>query len=236
MKRLLSIFAVIFILLCIVVFFFTQPRGDRFWSDDATVTPEIIFSEDGFNINNLRDWSYQDGEVVSRSFIAQEYSFYELDNTYYALQYLDKRKLTAHTFLIFEFVGGRELALSIEARKESEEEYSSLRGIFNAFELIYVWGTGEDITSRRTDLYQKEVERYELLISQSEQQAILKSLLEETQSLIAEPRFYNTLFRNCTNLLATQVNQLQPGSIPYHYSFILTGHSVQYLRNLGYIK
>ena len=53
-------------------------------------------------------------------------------------------QLAAHTLLLFEFEGDRLLGLTIEARRERNEDYSALRGIFNAFELAYVWGTARD--------------------------------------------------------------------------------------------
>ena len=50
-----------------------------------------------------------------------------------------------HTILSYEFEDGRRLACSIEVRRKKGSRYHPLKGIFRAYELIYVWGTERDI-------------------------------------------------------------------------------------------
>ena len=57
-------------------------------------------------------------------------------------------------FLTFGF-GDDHLAISIEARKEREEGYSSLGGFFRQYELIYVVGDERDLIRLRTN-YRKD--------------------------------------------------------------------------------
>ena len=66
--------------------------------------------------------------------------------------------------------------------------------------------------------------------------AALRHFITRTNDLAARPRFYNTLFSNCTNELAKTVNDGGGGDIiPYHYSFVLTGFADRYLHRLGYL-
>ncbi len=232
-------FIIIFILLAGCLFLLhiliKKPSNDRVWSADAEVLQSITLLQNSFSIDDLRDWSYADGKVLTQDYKDVGYDFSNLENIYFQLQYLDKNNLTAHTYLVFDF-GEESIGLSIEARKEKGESYSSVRGLFNTYELIYVWATAEDHDTRRTDLYQNGLESHRLVMTHSEQEALLRSLLEDSMNLVEHPRFYNTLFDNCTSLLAKNSNSISFERIPWHYSFILTGFSVSYLEKLGYIE
>jgi hypothetical protein len=48
------------------------------------------------------------------------------------------------------------------------------------------------------------------------------------------PRWYNTVINNCTSSLIKYVNESEPGAIPLHYSYALTGKVDEYLEQLGY--
>jgi hypothetical protein len=58
---------------------------------------------------------------------------------------------------------------------------------------------------------------------------LLRNLLARTQKLEREPRFYNTVFSNCTNELAKAAG--------FHWApaYVLTGTSDEYLFNRGII-
>jgi hypothetical protein len=56
----------------------------------------------------------------------------------------------AHLFVSFGF-GDEHLAISIEARKEHTEPYSSLAGFFRQYELVYVAGDERDVIRLRTN-------------------------------------------------------------------------------------
>jgi hypothetical protein len=57
---------------------------------------------------------------------------------------------------------------------------------------------------------------------------------KETQSLASVPRWYNTASNNCTSSLIKYVNESEPGAIPFHYSYVLTGRVDEYLEQLEY--
>ena len=46
----------------------------------------------------------------------------------------------AHTYFVFDFEDQPPVAISVEARRERGESYDVVRGMFNEFELIYIWG------------------------------------------------------------------------------------------------
>lgn len=57
----------------------------------------------------------------------------------------------------------------------------------------------------------------------------MRNFLRTTAALEKTPRFYNTLFHNCTNELGKEAK------IPWNFSFVLTGKSPDYLFRKGLI-
>ena len=56
-----------------------------------------------------------------------------------------------------------------------------------------------------------------------------------TAEIADNPRFYNTMTGNCTNLLAEAINRAKPGRLPYDLAWNLPALSVGYLIDEGLI-
>lgn len=206
------------------------PRHDRSWQPHLSRLPLVAVEDGQFSIRDYRNWSYPAGERP-----VQEWD--DLP----ALQLGDVRKawfivephpglpVMAHTLVLFEFEGGELIGLTVEARKQSGEKYSPVRGTFNAFELIYQWASPRDLLTRRANHLGHELFMYELVLSQSEAEAYLVALLEKTQRIERRPRFYNTLASNCTNELA------KAADLDWHPAFVFTGRSPEALHAMGRI-
>ncbi len=224
------------------IFGFKMPQQNRDWAPDQLIVSEISFWDDGegFDLRNARNWSYAPEVVVSEDYFDESYAYDDLEGLKFYVVPLDKKNLTAHTFVVFEFKekygDKKNLAISIEARREKDVPYSTLEGIFNQYEVMNIWATAEDIITKRTIYWGDQMDEYEMILSQKDKVGVLKSFLIPSQKLQAEPQFYNTLTQNCTNALAQYINDLYPGKIPWDISFILTGKSGEYLEELGYVK
>lgn len=220
-----------------------DPKLESNWDPDVAVLADIEISSDGrsFQINQVRDWEYLGlDQLGTLNYFDQSYDFADLENMYFYVQPLSKRKLIAHTFVVFDFGEKygerRNLGLSIETRREIGEEYSLLGGIFKKFEIHHTWATAQDLTERRTVYMDYELKKYSVDLGQPNQIKILKAFIAETQKLKTKPRYYNTLTDNCTNALAKYLNAVVPEPLPWHYSFILTGKSAEYLMQRGYLE
>jgi hypothetical protein len=221
----LGLVAIVALALC----FTAQPRHDRNWYPYLSHTAHAETSEQAFTITPISDWSYAGDTVEAETYSKAGYDFADLREVWFVLEPQPGSTLAAHTLLLFEFEEDRLLGLTIEARREQGESYSALRGAFNAFELTYVWASARDLLTRRAVMLEHDVYVYPIAISEEQKQMLLHRTLERTQSLETTPRFYNTLFSNCTNELA------KAAGIDWHYSFILTGTSDEYLFEEGII-
>lgn len=141
----------------------------------------------------------------------------------------------AHTYFVFDFRDQPPVAISVESRRERGEGYDAIRGVFNEYELIYLWGTEQDVTGLRAVLEKNQLYMYPLVGSMDSAWRLFLDLAEVTQQLETQPRFYNSLTSNCTNELAKVANQAQPGAIPPNIALILPGYAASLLYNLGFI-
>jgi hypothetical protein len=205
------------------------PRADRDWHPYLSRTAQVRLGEGHFSVTPVSDWSYARHGPTSETYGDAAFPLNQLQNVWFVLEPQPGSQLAAHTLLLFEFEGDRLLGLTIEARREHNEDYSALRGIFNAFELAYVWGTARDFLTRRAVMLDHEVFVYPVAITDAQERVLLTRLLERTQALEQQPRYYNTLFSNCTNELAKAAG--------FHWApaYVLTGRSDEYLFRRGVI-
>jgi len=240
MKKTLTYILCILIVGVFLLVNLREPLLGRIWDEDVSVLASVDMGENIFTIKNARDWSYTKNKVTKQEYFELNYRFEDLQGMSFYVQPLDYTGLIAHTFVIFHFDKSygeyKDLGISVETRREQGEEYSLLGGLFNKFELTHTWATENDLVSRRAVFYDYEVFPYEVTIPKNQQIAVLQEFLKQTDRLQSDPVFYNTALKNCTNALAQYINQIAPKSIPWHYSFIFTGRSDDYLRSLGYIK
>jgi hypothetical protein len=135
----------------------------------------------------------------------------------------------AHTLILFEFGGERMVGLTVEARLEQGETYDAVAGVFNRYELSYIWATARELLTRRVTFLDKDVYVYPLQLNEIQKRNFLRLLLEGTRDVATQARFYNTITSNCTNELA------KVAGLGWHYSWVLTGYSPQRLYELNLI-
>jgi len=200
-----------------------QPRLDRDWVDNLAIMPAVERTETGFALDRTTDWTYtKDGPATQTAVpFAAEYG--DLRNVWFVVEPQPGGDYAAHTLILFEFAGDRIIGLTVEARLEKGETYDAIAGIFNKFELAYVWSTARDLLDRRATYLDKLVYVYPLQLSDTQEKDFLKALLQQTVEVSTHPRFYNTFTSNCTNELA------KVAKFDWHYSWVLTGYSPQYL-------
>lgn len=202
-------------------------RPDRNWYPYLGRDVSIELNQGAFNVSPVSDWRYESAEVAEERYFDASFDVADLRNVWFVLEPQPGSTLAAHTLLLFEFSDDRIIGLTIEARREVNEEYDALAGIFNAYELAYVWGTARDFLTRRAVMLDHEVFVYPVAISDEQKLVLLTRLIERTDALERTPRYYNTILSNCTNELA------KAAGFDWAPAFILTGRSDEYLYERG---
>lgn len=241
MKRRVTVFilciVVVFIVLIVVYLCLQTPRADREWISYLSRTSTTEETENGVRITNVLDWDYNIGSVSEEKWIDEiVIDPKNIVSVWFIVEPFYAYDLVGHTYLSFELEDGSAYAFSIEARREVGEGYSSRRGLFNQYELAYIWGTERDFVTRRALMLEHPQRMYRLAVSRDDAAAIFKTFADATNELANKPRFYNTLTSNCTNELAHSINDRYPNSIPYSITWNLPGNSDIFLLRKGFIE
>lgn len=202
----------------------SPPQMERPWYPYLSHTPHVDITETGFTVSPVSDWSYDWGRETATTYLESvSYDFDQLRGVWFMLEPQPGSQLAAHTLLLFEFEGDRLLGVTIEARREQGEDYSAFHGLFNSFELIYIWASARDLLVRRAVMLDHEVFVYPVAITNDQNRQLLRNILERSRYLSHTPRYYNTIVSNCTNELAKAAG--------FHWApaYILTGRSDEYL-------
>lgn len=235
-KKILIVLALVII--GVLIFLFTRtPSHERHWTEDHAFLPTADVTFDSVTLYTVRDWQYSEAEEpISKDWIEKiELNPEEITKVWFVLEPFAAFKAVGHTFLSFEFENGETYSFSVEARREIGEEYSSVLGVLPVYELMYVWGTERDFITRRLLMLNHPVYLYALELTKEETSSLFVTLAEATEELSKEPRFYNTLTANCTNMLAKIINEQYPGRIPYNIAWNMPGFSDSFLYEEGLI-
>lgn len=217
-----------------------QPRLGRTWDEDVRVLTSVAWTADGaVRLGQVRQWTYDGDTVSSKAYAPVTYDPRDVLGLWLYEQELGLGGRIAHTFLVFEFPerygADRWLGISVETRREVGETYSLIAGMLRGFELTHIWAREEDLVRRRVEYLDYPLTRYRVVVEPDQVARIFEQFVRETEALAERPRWYHTLRTNCTSSLIEYVNQVRPGAIPWHYSFVLTGRTDDYLADLGYL-
>lgn len=211
-----------------------QPSNDRHWRAEEAVLPYADIAGDRVTVHNIRNFSYRTETDFTPAYYDKTFDLRRLDSVDLVSVYWMGPDI-AHIFLSFGFSGQDFLAISIEARKEQGEGYSTLDGFFRHYELFYVVADERDVIGVRA-IHRKDppedVYLYRVQGPVENARRLFLAYLEEINSLQERPEFYNTLTTNCTGniWLHTRVN---PGHLPYSWKILVSGHVPEYVYDAG---
>jgi hypothetical protein len=218
-----------FLLVAAAVIFFlywTKPAissGD--WQEQVAVLQKAEFGGDTVTIKNVRNFRYGPTEEDMHSdYYDRTYDLSQIKRVWYITEPFNEIDVAAHTFLSFEFTNGDFLGISIETRKTRGQIYSLWKGILRTYPLVYVAADERDLVFLRANVRKDKVYVYPVKFENQENaRLLLVNMLETMNSLEEEPQWYNSIFANCTSLIAKHVNEITPGRIsPFSWQLLLT--------------
>ena len=207
------------------------PTNDRNWAPDVARTVTATIDGDRLVVSNVRNFNWRSDTDFDQRWEQRTYSLSRLTNVDLIMSYWMGEAI-AHTIISFGFDDGARLAFSIETRKETDEEYSSVAGFFKQFELVVVAADERDVVRVRSNVRGEDVRIYRLRMSPADARTLLHEYVEEANDLARAPRFYNTLTANCTNLVFGMVRVIHPG-VPMDARVLFSGYLPNYAYDLG---
>jgi hypothetical protein len=241
MLRLIGLSALALTLLWLAYrFVVLQPSNARNWEYGMDTLPHVTISGDEVSVERERDFRWSAGGPVSSGYVDRRFDVNRLERVWFVVEPFTLPPFegftgVAHTYFVFDFQDQPPVAVSVESRREKGQGYDPLLGMFNEYELMYVWGTEEDITGRRAVLEKNSLFMYPLVGSMDSARRLFLDLARVSAQIETQPRFYNTLTSNCTNELAKAANEAQPGVIPPNIALVFPGYADQVLYDLRFI-
>jgi hypothetical protein len=218
----------------LVLWWSTIPASNsRDWQPDVAVLPSATLDGDRVTLHNIRNFIYRTAtdftpRYYDKTFDLQQLESVDLISSYWAGEAI------AHLLVSFGFGEQDYVAISIETRKERTEDYSSIKGFFKQYELIYVVADERDVIRLRTTYRQphEEVYLYRTRIPPAQARRLFLDYVREVNRLVQQPTFYNTLTTNCTTNILLHA-RASGGIARYNWKILLSGYAPAYAYEVG---
>jgi Domain of unknown function (DUF4105) len=210
-----------------------KPSNERDWQPEVAKLAYATINGDLVTVHNIRNFDYRTETDFTPAYYDRTFDLKKLDSVDVVAVYWMGPAI-AHLFLSFGF-GDDHLAISIEARKEKGEGYSSAKGFFRQYELYYVVADERDVIRVRTN-YRKDppedVYVYRVVAPIENGRRLFLEYMRRLDDLREHPEFYNTLTTNCTTAILTNT-RVNPESLPFNWKVLLSGYTPQYVYESG---
>jgi hypothetical protein len=211
-----------------------EPSNGRDWQAETARLAYATIDGERITVHNIRNFDYRTETDFAPAYYDKTFDLRSLDSVDLLASYWMGPEI-AHVFLTFGFAGNDHLAISIEARKERSEGYSTVEGFFRQYELYYVVGDERDVIRVRTNYRRdppEEVHLYRLRGTKEATRRLFLEYVAEINRLKEHAEFYNTLTTNCTSNIWMH-SRVNPGSIPYSWKLLVSGHVPELLYEHG---
>ena len=211
-----------------------QPSNERQWQADLVVLPYATVDGDWVTVHNIRNVDYRSEFDFTPAYYDKTFDVNKLEGVdLFAVYWMGPA--IAHTIMSFNFGDNNHLAVSIEARKELGEGYSTIKGFFRQYELTYIVADERDVIRLRTNYRKDPIENVYLYPLHPPKENLRRLFLEyirQINELHEKPAFYNTLLDNCTTAIwfNTRVN---PTHLPFSWKILLSGYVPEYIYESG---
>ena len=207
----------------------TMAIGNPTWIEP----PGLNLNRDRVTIHNLRNCDYRTETDYSncwsdRTIYLSEIRAADLFLTNWGISF------ASHPIVSFQFGDNQHVAFSIEARYKAGQEYSTIRGCFRQYGLIFVVADERDVIRLRTN-YRKdeEVYMYRIQVQPDVARAMFFTYITYLNKLKDHPEWYNELTRNCTTTLQKPLAADTKNPQPWSYKYILNGTLDELLYDRG---
>lgn len=230
----------VYALLCAgVVFLWSslEPTNDRDWQPEVAVLPYATIAGDKVTVHNIRNFDYRSETDFTPAYHDKTFDLRELRSVDIVASYWTGPAI-AHVFVSFGFPGDDYLAVSIEVRKPKGEGYSTLKGFFRQYELVYIVADERDLIRLRTNYRRdppEDVYIYRTKSSSEVRRRLFLEYMHRINALRRQPEFYNTLTTNCTTNIWTN-SHVNPGRVPLSWKILASGYVPEYLYEQGRLE
>lgn len=207
-----------------------SPANNRNWQTDVAGLAYATVDGNRVTMHNIRNFGYSSEFNYQPAYYDKTFDVDKLQGVdLFAFYWMGPA--IAHTIVSFDFGEQGHLAVSIETRKEVGEDYSTIKGFFRQYELIYIVADERDVIRLRTNYRNNPVEDgylYRLSGNKENARRLFLSYVDMINELYQKPAFYNTLTDNCT-VAIWQRSLVNQDHLPFSWKILLSGYVPEYL-------
>jgi hypothetical protein len=206
-----------------------RPSHFRDWAPEQAVLPHAEIHGSQVTIHNVRNCQYFANDVYLVDYYDKTIDLSAVRGVDFIMVPFAGMPALAHTMISFEIAAADGtsdyLALSVETRKEKNEEYNPVKGSARQFELMYVLADERDVIQQRTNFRGEDVYLYRTTATPEAARLLLVDVLARVNQLAKKPEFYDTLLNNCTTNIVQHINRIKPNRIVADVRVLLPGYS-----------
>lgn len=244
----------------VIVHFSTKASNNRDWNDDQAILPYAEIHDNLVSIHNIRNFSYASTTSYTKNYYDKVFDLNKIKRAWYVVEPFSGIPGSAHTFLSFEFEGDNAsgtlsdqelgqvheqkndpqnsqfVAISVEIRKENEESFHPVKGLFNKYELMYVIADEKDAIKLRTNYRKDLVYLYPAKTTKEKTKALFLDMIKRANELRDTPEFYNSITNTCTTNIVRHINTVTPNRLPsFSLDILLPANSDELAYKYGLI-
>ena len=207
------------------------PSNDRLWADDVAQITNGSIDGNRVTLRNVRNFDWRSNDDYTQRWETREYELDQLNSVDMIMSYWDGWAI-AHMLISFGFEDGRHVAFSVEVRRQKNLVYSEIGGFFKRDGLSIVAADERDVIRVRTNIRGEDDYLYRIRMPLSAMRSLFLGYVEQADSLVDAPRFYNTITVNCTTLVYHMMKRIV-GYLPWSYRLLFTGYLPAYVYRVG---
>jgi hypothetical protein len=208
-----------------------RASNDRLWADDVAQMTHGTVAGNCVTLENVRNFAWRTQADYTERWETRRYDLERLNSVDMIMSYWSRRSI-AHMLVSFGFDDGERVAFSVEVRRERQEGYSEIGGFFKDFELSIIAADERDVVRLRTNVRSEDAYLYRIRMPVTAMRSLFLAYIEEANTLIEEPRFYQTITGNCTTLVYRFMKRIC-GHLPFDYRVLLSGYMPEYAYRVG---
>ncbi|PYG27206.1 uncharacterized protein DUF4105 [Pelagimonas varians] len=208
--------------------------ADRQWAPEVSRQVTGVIDGDQLRLSNLRDFVWTTPEEYTENWIDTEYDLSQLQTTDVFLSYWGPQYM-AHLIVSFGFANGDQLAWSVEVRRAQGGGFSPIADMFKANTLSILAASERDVVGLRSNARGEDVHLYRLKVTPEAARNILEQYVQDATDLAKTPRWYNSLFTNCTTVVFQIMSAVGSGQ-PIDWRVIANGYLPEYAYEHGAVN
>jgi hypothetical protein len=210
-----------------------KPSNDRNWQPDVAETAWAEIEGNTITIHNLRNCDYRTEFDYTPRWETRSVDLSKLRGIDVFLTYWGSPWI-AHPIMSFDFGDEGHVAMSVETRKEVGKAYSTVRGFFRYYELIYTISDERDVVRLRTTYRARgDVYLYHTRATPEGARRVFLDYVRRANYLRDHPEWYNALTNNCTTNIAGHVAHARGTRAPLDWRILLNGRADEMMHERG---